>query len=825
MRFAVRSLLRSPAFSATVVLTVALGIGVNTAVFNLIYTVLLDPLPFRNPEQLVHLAETHPDFPAYQVAAPDFFDWRKMAASFDGIAAYTFQEMNKWTITGGGAPEPVQMVQASYSLFPLLGIQPLIGRTYTAEEEARKAPVILIGESLWRRRYGADPSIVGRTIRLIDWPVTVVGVIPQRQAQPSWAQVWMPLSFLDPALTETRRFHTLEVIARLKSGVGVQQAQAEMSGIAGGLARAYPVTNGKVGVDVLPLSLWATGEVRPALLIAWAAVSLVLLLACTNVAHLVLVRIVHRSREIAMRLALGSGPARITRFLLAENFLLAIAGGTLGAILAAVLWPFLQRISPVDIPELNSPALSLTALLFGSLASILCASLFALPAVIHSRRLNLQQVVKPTSGLSLTHRRSWFGPSIIAAEVAMAFVVMTGAGLLYKSFVVLLDEKTGFDSHGVLAVEIPLPRDWSQPSKEFEHAIAPRLREIPGVTSVAAANCGPMMLDSSAVSRFSTRFGVAGQAFDPANVSMGQLRWTSVDYFRTLRIPLQRGRLFTDADTGKPGYIINETLARRFFPNQDPVGRQLLKNIGGPSPTAVPIIGVVGDVRDLGLNREPGPTLYELGVSSPMTILIRGHGSATPLIPAVRAAIRAASPQDAITTLAPLDRIIQASLARRRFALELLGIFATLGAALATLGIYGVVSYSLSRRTSEFAIRFALGAEPRHVRRLILRGFAVPAVAGLLAGGWLAYSFALALRTQLYKTSPADPLVLAISAIILLFLVIVSASCDSVRASPVRNSGIHFICRCLARITAKTSMLSRYRATSPSQPITPTATP
>jgi len=790
MRYALRSLLCAPAFSAAAVLTVALGIGVNTAVFNLIYAVLLDPLPYRDAGRLVHLAETHPDFPSYQVAAPDFFDWQRMAASFDGIAAYTFQEMNKWTITGDGEPEPVQIVQASYSLFPLLGIQPLIGRTYTAEEESGKAAVVLLSESLWRSKYGADPSIIGRKIRLVDSVVTVVGVIPQRQAEPDWAQIWMPLTFLDPALTETRRFHALEAIARLKSGISVGQAQAEMNGLAGSLARAYPLTNGKIGVAVLPLPLWATGEVRPALLIAWAAVSLVLVLACVNVAHLVLVRTVDRSREMAMRMALGAGAARITRFLLTENLVVAITGGTLGAILARMFLPLLSWWAPAGFSRVHSSSLSPAALLFGAFATVLSAGLFALPAVFHSRGMDLQQAIKQGSGLSLAHRRSWFGFSIIAAEVALAFVVMTGAGLLYRSFVALLDENTGFQSSGVLAVEIPLALDWGQSASLFEQKIAPRLREIPGVTSVAAANCGPMMLHASDVSRFSTRFGIVGRTFEADNVPVGQLRWTTPDYFRTLHIPLERGRLFTDGDIGKPGYIINETLARRYFPNRDPVGQQVWKNMGGPSPTEVPIIGVVGDVRDLSLDREPAPTLYEFGVSNRMSLLIRSEVSATSLIPAVRRAIRASSPRDAITTIAPLDQIVRSSVARRRFALDLMAVFAALAAALATIGIYGVISYSLSRRRTEFAIRLALGAAPRHVRRLLLRKFAPPVIVGLLAGGWLAWLFALTLRTQLYKLSPADPSVLAISAIALLLLVIVSVLRPAARAASISAAAL-----------------------------------
>jgi len=306
-RSAFRSLRRSPAFTLTAVLTVALGIGLNTAVFSVIHTVLLDPLPFREPERLVHIAETHPDFASFQVAAPDLFDWQRTATSFEGIVAYTFQAVNHWMILGDGEPEPVQVVQASQGLFGLLGVQPLLGRTYTAEEERMKAPVAVISESLWRRKYGSDPGIIGRKIRLIALPVSVIGVAAKRDAQPGWADVWLPLSFLDIALTESRRFRPLEVIGRLKAGATLETAQAEMTGLADRLSKAYPDTNGRVGISVMPMSSWFTGEVRPALLIAWAAVSLVFLLACANVAHLVLVRTAHRSRELALRAALGAG--------------------------------------------------------------------------------------------------------------------------------------------------------------------------------------------------------------------------------------------------------------------------------------------------------------------------------------------------------------------------------------------------------------------------------------------------------------------------------------------------------------------------------------
>ena len=787
--YAWRSLRRSPAFTLTAILTIALGIGVNTAVFHLIYTVLLHALPFRDPARLVHIAETHPAFPSFQVAAPDFFEWQRRASSFEEIAAYTFQEMNKGTITGAGEPEPVQCVQASYRLFPMLGIEPILGRSYSAEEESGKAPVALLSETLWRRKYAADPAIIGRKIRLDTTPMTVIGVVSQRQAQPDWADVWMPMSFLDPALTQTRRFHPLEVIGRLKAGVSIEHAQAEMKGVAASLAQSYPETNGNVGCTVLPLSRWMTGEVRPSLLIAWAAVLLVLLLACANVAHLVLVRTVHRSREMAVRAALGAGSSRLTRFLLAENLTVAVLGGILGAILARAVLPlFLSRLAPGEIPRTGSASYPPEVILFGAAATLLCALLFALPAILLSRKLDLQQVIRQ-SLLSARHR-SWFGASVIAAEIALAFVVVFGAGLLYRSFETILQEDKGFRSDHILTADTPLAFDWAKSQLLFDQRVAPRLAAIPGVRAVAAANFAPMSLNSTELSRFATRFGLPGQTYQPGTFPVAQLRWTTPEFFRVLGIPLKRGRLFTASDVNKPGLIINEALARRYFPKQDPVGQQLVMNVVSPQPDSQPILGVVGDVRDLALDLEPRPTLYTLGVSNRMSVLIRTQGDPAALIGAVRQTLHDINPDAAITALAPLDSLVSASLARRRFALELLSVFAVLAVLLTAIGVYGVVAYSLSWRTGEFAIRLALGARRAHLLSLVTRGFVVPAALGALAGAGLAILFARALRTQLYKLSPADPVVLAAAGSVLALLVFLSALRPAVRASSISPMAI-----------------------------------
>jgi predicted permease len=766
LRFALRSLRRSPAFALTAVFTIALGIGVNTAVFHLIHTVLLDPLPFREPARLVHVAETHPDFPTFPVSAPDFADWAQSAQSFDGLAAHTFDAMNKWTILGEGEPQPVQVLQASHSLYPLLGVQPLLGRTYTAEEEAAKAPVAVLSEDLWRRVFHADPNIVGRKIRLVQTSFEVIGVVAQHQAYPAWGEVWMPFSLLDPALQQTRRFHALEVIGRLKSGVTVEQAQAEMKTIAARLGRTHADTNATVGAAVAPLDGWITGEVRPVLFIAWAAVGLVLLLTCANVAHLVLVRVWQRSRELAVRSALGAGYGQISRLLLLENLILALAGGALGALLT--------QLAPSQIQRLRGANLAPETIAFGLIATLVCALLFALPSLLHSRRLNIQQVLKGAALFS-THRPSHISAAVIAAEVALAFAVVTGAGSLYRSFARILDENPGFNPNSVIAADVFRGPD-------FATVLAPRLRELPGVTAVAAANLAPMSLGPREGSRYSTRYAVQGRPVERGEYPVAQIRWTTPDYFQTLEIPLRQGRFLRQ---GENGVVINEALARRMFPGQDPVGRNLLMNVVTPSPNVVPVVGVVGDVRDLGLDIEPPPAIYVYSSTNTMTLLIRGGAPQ-----AIRAVLRGLNPEDPLRLFTPVTGLMQESLARRRLALQLLGIFAALAGLLTAIGVYGVVSYSLSQRRSEFAIRLALGARPLHMIQLIAGAFTLPTVLGIAAGAWLASLFSTVLRTQLYKLAPDDPAVFAGAALVLATLVAAAAIRPAASAATVSPMSI-----------------------------------
>ncbi|MEO8027169.1 MAG: ABC transporter permease [Bryobacteraceae bacterium] len=413
IRQTARALLRRPAFTAAALLTVALGAGANTAVFSIVHAVLLDPLPFRDPDHLVQVWETHPELHNLQVAYPDFADWKAAARTVD-LAAYTFQSINRITLLGEGDPQQVQASMASGALFPMMGIEALRGRVFTEDEDRRGDRVAVISETLWRSKFNSNPNIIGRQIRLDQLSFTVVGVMPQRQAFPEWADVWMPLSHIDAALKPVRQFHPLEVVGRLKPAVTVAQAQSELDSIASRLAAENPATNRTIGAFVVPLAGQITGEVRPALLILWSAVGLVLLIVSANLAHLMMARALDRHREVAIRLALGAGRGEILRQILSESLLLAIGGGVLGIAIAAALMPVLRAFAQQRIPRVEHLALDLPVLLFGIGVSALAGLLFGLPAWWQLRNSDLTDVMKSAACTALTAASLRFESGTIA---------------------------------------------------------------------------------------------------------------------------------------------------------------------------------------------------------------------------------------------------------------------------------------------------------------------------------------------------------------------------------------------------------------------------
>jgi predicted permease len=784
LRQAIRSLRRRPAFALAAILTVALGVGANTAVYQVIYAVLLRPLPFRDPQRLVQVWESTPVLPQLQATVPDFEDWRSQTHSFAQMAAYTFQAMNRITLVGQGEPEIVQATNATADLFPTMGIQPLLGRGFSAEDERGKRPVALIAEKLWRRKFAADPAIVGRAIHLETLSFTVIGVIPSRQAFPEWADVWMPFSLIDPELPTTRKYHPLEVIGRLKPGVTEEQAQTEMRALAARLAAEHRDTNGTVGAYVVPLARQITGDVRPALLLVWAAVGLVLLMACANLAHMLLARMLDRRQEMAIRVALGAGRARLMRMVFTESLLLALVGGLSGAALAMAANSALERMAQGRIPRLEPLGFAGHAPMFVLVSSILCGILFALPACAQALRTQ----AAPAAGRSMSKPRSALGSILIAAEVAMAFVVLTGAVLLVRSFAALVSEDPGFQPKGVLAMEVPLPSsryDWNKAARFLNTQLLPAVRALPGVEDAAAANCAPMSLALTAHSRYATRFGIEGRTFGPGRNPVAQLRWVTPDYFRVLGIPLKKGRWLTDADEGKPVYMINETLARRFFPHADPTATRLIMGVMDPHQNPIEIAGVAGAVRDMGLDEAVLPTLYLISSSPGMTLLVKTAGDPMRLAAPIREAIHRADPEIAVLKAAPVAQYVADSLARRRFALILLAAFGGLAALLTAAGIYGLLAYSVSGRAREFGIRAALGATPANLLRMILKEGAAVTIPGVAVGVAVSLACARLMSGLLYHLSPMDPLSLAAAGVLLSVITVLSVWLPARRAARV----------------------------------------
>ncbi len=572
------------------------------------------------------------------------------------------------------------------------------------------------------------------------------------------------------------------MIARLKPAAGEEQAQTEMRALAARLAAEHRETNGTVGAYVVPLARQITGDVRPALLLVWAAVGLVLLMACANLAHMLLARMLDRRQEIAIRVALGAGRGRLMRLVFAESMLLALAGGAAGAALAAIASGVLQRLAQGRIPRLEPLGRVGHAPVFVLAASILCGILFALPAC--AQALGMQGA--PTAGRTMSKPRSVLGSVLIAAEVAMAFVVLTGATLLVRSFVALLSEDPGFRAKGVLAMEVPMPSsryDDNKSAQFWKTKLLPAVEALPGVDAVALANCAPMSLAPTAHSRFATRFGIEGRTFDPGRYPVAQYRWVTPEYFRMLEIPLLRGRMLVEADRDQPRYLINETLARRFFPREDPTAHRLMMSVMEPHPASIEIAGVVGDVRDMGLDEPAPPIIYMVSSSPRMTLLVKTAGDPLRLAAPIRDAIHRADPEVAVLKVAPVAQYVADSLARRRFALTLLAAFGGLAALLTAAGVYGLLAYSVSARAREFGIRAALGATPANLLRMVLSESAAVTVPGLAVG--LAASLACAglMKSLLYRLSPMDPLSLAAAAALLSIVTVLSVWLPAQRAA------------------------------------------
>jgi putative ABC transport system permease protein len=800
LRFGLRVLVKNPSFTAVAVLTLALGIGANSAIFSVVNAVLLRPLPFLAPDQLVRvvsvrLRENVPDNASY----PDFADWRAQNHVFERMAAF---HTDSFTLTGQGEAAHIPGAVVSADLFSLLSARPALGRTFLPEEDNLGAVggglVVILSYRLWQERFGADPGIVGRTIELDNRSFTVVGVMPAGfqfpiQAEPIDFWTTVAVEFIAPtggqSMAEQRGAHYLDVIARLKPHVSGAQAQAEMRTIVNALNKQYP-ENAPRGTRIVPELDQLVGDVRPALLVLLAAVGCVLLIGCANVANLLVARAAARQKEMAVRGALGAGRGRIIRQLLTESLLLASVGGTLGTALA--LWGIhaVVGLVPEDIPRLADIHLDGSVLVFTILLSLLTGILFGLAPALQVSGPNVMESLKEGGrGLADSLHRSHMRSFLVVFDVAVAVVLLVGAGLLIQSFWHLQRVDPGFNPHRILTFKIDLPYtryEGVHQTQFFQQAVM-RLNRLPGVRSASLVL--PLPLDGDEID---TSFDIEGRHAARADQPRTNYSWTEPGYFRTLGIPLLRGRDFTERDDLKaaPVVIINETLARNFFPGRDPIGLRIKPGIsnGYKESPMREIVGVVGDVKLNGLTAPAGPQVYVPLAQSPLgSMIVVVHTEIDPLsvAPTVRREVAAMDKDLPIYGVKTLDQYLGESVAQSRFDTSLVGIFAALALALAAVGLYGVVSYSATQRTHEIGVRVALGAQKGDVLELVVgQGFklALIGVAIGIAGALMLTRF---LSSLLYGVRPTDPLTFIAVSMILTSVALMAGYIPARRATKV----------------------------------------
>ena len=761
LRYGLRMLAKNPGFTAVAVLTLALGIGANTAIFGVVNAVLLRPLPYKDPQRLVVIWETEPSGPGdlFPDTSPDFADWRKQNSVFEGLAAASGDGA---ALTGVSEPLQLDGWQVAPEIFPLLGVQPLLGRTFSSNETGHNR-VVILSYGLWQRAFGGDRSIVGKKITMDGEAHDVVGVMPATFKFPQvWghrADFWRPIIFDKPAWKKDRGNHWFWVLGRMKNGVTLERARADMETVSGRLAVQYPMTNTGVIAKVVGLREQSTKNVKAALLVLFAAVGFLLLITCANVANLLLAKAVARQREIAIRLAVGSGRLRLIRQLLTESVLLFLVGGAAGLLVGTWALRLLMHAAPeAYLPGTAEVHLDGWVFLFTFLVAFAAGALAGLIPAIQASRPDLHDALKESARNVVTpHRRS--RRLLTAGEIALALVMLTGAGLSIRSLVRLLGVQVGFDPQNVLTARIALPDSrYPKPAQvtAFYQQLLERIRALPGVRSASFTSNLPLEGGTNGT------VIIEGQ---PAPKNMWSSPLVESDtvmpgYFQTLRIPLLRGRDFTAQDTeDKPQVaIINASMARFFWPNQDPLGKRFSQD--KDKPKWITVVGVVGDVREYGLDEPTAPEAYFPQSQNNRTYTTMVVRTATPPLTELSAVAQAVHDLDSqlpVFGSRELSQVVSESSEPQRFVALVLGLFAGLALVLASVGIYGVISYSVMQRTHELGVRMALGAGRGDVLRMVLsEGFRL-ALYGVSAGLVGAFALTRLMSSLLYDVRPTDP--------------------------------------------------------------------
>ena len=763
--YALRGVRKRPLFTAVAVLTLALGIGANAAIFSVVSGVLLRPLPYPDPDRLMMLWTYNPrqGFDKDVGTYPNFEDWRRQSTTFERMAAYTG---GSFTLTGAGDPAQIRGAIVTPGFFETLGTPVMLGRVFGDHEATAGGDrTVILGQGLWMRRFGGDRTIVGRTISLNGVAHEVLGVMPQGFAHPEDAELWTPLARSQrfEQLMQSRGAYWLTVMGRLKPGVERASAQAEMDTIAAGLERHYPMNAG-IGVRLVPLHDEMVGDVRQPLLILVGAVCFVLLIACANVANLLLTRAASRQKELAIRAALGAGRGRLVRQMLTESLVLALAGGGAGLLLSAWGVDVLQAMAPPNVPRLSSIRIDVPVVLYTILAAAATGLVFGIAPAFQGAAAAAETLKEGGRAGSEGARGRRLRSAVATIEIAVALVLLIGAGLLVRSYANMNRMDLGFDPRNVLALRLELPSArYGEDAKitAFYHELASRLGSLPGVQAVGLGTSVllPALPGSATLS-------VEGRPPVDRSVPNLPVPYDSVtpDYFHALRIPLVRGRLFTGADRagGLPVVVVNEAFMRRFFPNEDPLGKRV--TFGDPSDSQsqwLTIVGVVGSTRRGGVDRAPWAELYYPIRQAPdrrMYVLIRTSGDPTAIVGAAQAQVWSIDRDQPISNMRTVEAMLARSQANRRFTTLLLGLFAVVALALAAIGIYGVMAYSTAQRTQEIGIRVALGAARRDLLRMVIAEGLTIAVAGLSLG--LAGAFALTrfMGGLLFGVGAHDPL-------------------------------------------------------------------
>ena len=762
IRYGLRSLLKHPTFTAIAIVTLALGIGANTAIFTVVNAVVLRPLPYQDSEQLAMLWTTKDTNQEQPFSFADYSDLKSQAQSFSAIGAAS--PLWNFILTGDSEPEPIQGLYVSANLFELLRVAPEKGRGFTTDEDrAGGPPVVIISRGLWARRFGADPNAVGRSMSIGDTTATVVGIMPAEfQFLEPAAELWVPL-MQNQFASSARQVRLLSVVGRLNDGVQVGQANAELANIARRLESEYRDSNSGVGLRVVPLHEQVTGKVRPALWLLFGAVGLVLLIACANIINLMLVRSAARHREIAVRAALGAGRWRLLRQLLTESITLSVLGGAAGVLLGSWGVNALLALNPVPLPGYNKISVDLTVLAFTFVASVVTGIVFGLAPAWQTLRFDLHSALKEGGrGAVADSGQRRLSSLLVIAEMAMAVVLLIGAGLLLRSFAHLLDVKPGFTTENLLTMQIGLPNNaYQQPQKRvaFMQQLETSLRGAPEVTSVGFVTRLPLM---STLNNITTFLAIEGREVPAGERPEIDFRRASTGYFQTMGIPLLSGRLVTEQDVANNSHfvMINDAMAKRFWPGEDPVGKRIstIVSSGQQIPWQT-IVGVVGNVRHLGLDIEPRPEIYYHTNTQPPfgpVVVIRTTSDPQRLISIARAKIRELDRDVPISNVNTMEQLVAQSVAQRRFGMFLLGIFALLALLLAAIGIYGVVSYTVTQRTQEIGVRMALGASASDVLKMVLRNGMSLALIGVGLGLVGAFGLTRLMSRLLFEVKPTD---------------------------------------------------------------------